>query len=217
VVKNWKKTSSWLVEKQRAGHQIQIMDKELFLNVARDQRVKMAMQQDAVMGVVIAACEKHAPQNETIASYVSALQYNCVEWQTERLANSSDDKCVMCEKLLPYLQGFNCSRCQHVYYCSRECQSVHWKEHKSQCRDVDNDGKNKTSKESGKTSKEEIENKPECATRKREDGEVQASNDKLTQHLKICRQSSKIPSRCYCTLVLYLRRRTRAVYSSYAS
>ncbi len=26
-----------------------------------------------------------------------------------------------------------CSRCQNIYYCSRECQAQHWKEHKLQC------------------------------------------------------------------------------------
>ncbi|GJE94142.1 zinc finger MYND domain-containing protein [Phanerochaete sordida] len=29
-----------------------------------------------------------------------------------------------------------CARCQHIYYCSKECQKANWKAHKEQCTDV---------------------------------------------------------------------------------
>ena len=29
-----------------------------------------------------------------------------------------------------------CSGCKAVYYCSRECQEAHWKEHKSYCKEL---------------------------------------------------------------------------------
>lgn len=33
---------------------------------------------------------------------------------------------------------FRCSRCQHIFYCSKECQKANWKAHKEQCTDVAN-------------------------------------------------------------------------------
>eukprot|EP00536_Pseudo-nitzschia_multiseries_P001996 jgi/Psemu1/301159/fgenesh1_kg.26_\ len=42
------------------------------------------------------------------------------------------DHCANCTKLLPKMN--QCSRCRMVKYCSRECQSSHWKKvHKSSC------------------------------------------------------------------------------------
>ena len=42
------------------------------------------------------------------------------------------DRCANCTKLLPKMS--RCSRCKIVKYCSRECQSSHWKKvHKQSC------------------------------------------------------------------------------------
>ncbi|VDC07653.1 unnamed protein product [Peniophora sp. CBMAI 1063] len=31
---------------------------------------------------------------------------------------------------------FRCSKCQHIYYCSKECQKANWKLHKEMCNDM---------------------------------------------------------------------------------
>jgi len=42
------------------------------------------------------------------------------------------NRCANCTKLLPKMN--QCSRCKIVKYCSRECQSLHWKKvHKHSC------------------------------------------------------------------------------------
>lgn len=39
-------------------------------------------------------------------------------------------KCGVCRKT----SELKCSRCSCVYYCSRECQRIHWTAHKGECR-----------------------------------------------------------------------------------
>ena len=42
------------------------------------------------------------------------------------------DRCANCTKLFPTMS--RCSRCKIVKYCSRDCQSSHWKKvHKQSC------------------------------------------------------------------------------------
>ena len=47
--------------------------------------------------------------------------------------SSSDNAgaCANCERVNPRMSS--CARCGLVFYCGRDCQSVHWKEHKPQC------------------------------------------------------------------------------------
>lgn len=43
------------------------------------------------------------------------------------------DRCANCTKVFPNKMS-RCSRCKIVKYCSRDCQSLHWKEvHKHSC------------------------------------------------------------------------------------
>eukprot|EP01084_Bolivina_argentea_P068805 125244_1 len=37
--------------------------------------------------------------------------------------------CSLCNKLA----SLRCSRCKKIYYCSRKCQKINWKYHKSTC------------------------------------------------------------------------------------
>eukprot|EP01084_Bolivina_argentea_P128448 227060_1 len=37
-----------------------------------------------------------------------------------------------------------CSACQTVYYCNKQCQSDHWKNHKTQCKLMQTKNKEKT-------------------------------------------------------------------------
>ncbi|KAJ6492751.1 MM3350-like domain-containing protein [Mycena vitilis] len=56
-------------------------------------------------------------------------------FQTEVVRDRRDKRssalCACCGK--PIVDPRMCSACKKVYYCDRECQSAHWKEHKSQC------------------------------------------------------------------------------------
>ena len=47
--------------------------------------------------------------------------------------SSSDDAraCGNCERLAPTM--FGCARCGLVYYCGKDCQIAHWKDHKPLC------------------------------------------------------------------------------------
>eukprot|EP01084_Bolivina_argentea_P093741 168558_1 len=38
--------------------------------------------------------------------------------------------CVLCKALA----NKRCSGCKQVYYCSKQCQSNHWKQHKKECK-----------------------------------------------------------------------------------
>jgi hypothetical protein len=40
-------------------------------------------------------------------------------------------QCKHCSKIL--ISSLRCSRCKSAVYCSRDCQRVHWKEHRSAC------------------------------------------------------------------------------------
>jgi tetratricopeptide (TPR) repeat protein len=42
-------------------------------------------------------------------------------------------KCDHCEKVLGEENLKRCSRCRLVYYCSADCQKLHWKKHKEMC------------------------------------------------------------------------------------
>uniref|UniRef100_A0A383VVR0 MYND-type domain-containing protein n=1 Tax=Tetradesmus obliquus TaxID=3088 RepID=A0A383VVR0_TETOB len=42
----------------------------------------------------------------------------------------------MSEKQLAGGTGTRCSTCQAVFYCSRECQLAHWKQHKRLCKQL---------------------------------------------------------------------------------
>eukprot|EP00657_Telonema_sp_P-1_P001933 TRINITY_DN14716_c0_g1_i1.p1 TRINITY_DN14716_c0_g1~~TRINITY_DN14716_c0_g1_i1.p1 ORF type:complete len:151 (-),score=46.75 TRINITY_DN14716_c0_g1_i1:72-524(-) len=44
---------------------------------------------------------------------------------------SSDKHCACCRPEEGKLS--RCSRCRTVWYCSRDCQSKHWKQHKDRC------------------------------------------------------------------------------------
>lgn len=47
-----------------------------------------------------------------------------------------DSTCFVCRKTLTTTTNNTCSRCHVVSYCSRECQTIHWKGgHKQTCRD----------------------------------------------------------------------------------
>ncbi|KAF8306427.1 hypothetical protein DL93DRAFT_2159864 [Clavulina sp. PMI_390] len=41
--------------------------------------------------------------------------------------------CQQCSKVMDASQGYQCSRCKHMNYCSKECQVKHWSSHKSNC------------------------------------------------------------------------------------
>ena len=47
--------------------------------------------------------------------------------------------CLICNKPTK----FKCSGCKCVSYCSKECQTKHWKEHKSTCKIIQNQKQNK--------------------------------------------------------------------------
>lgn len=63
-------------------------------------------------------------------------QVTPVKWGNAHLAQTPHCKC--CEKKLP-LRGeyFKCKHCQahciHTFYCSQQCQTLHWKLHKLVC------------------------------------------------------------------------------------
>ena len=46
-------------------------------------------------------------------------------------ASSNDDRaCAHCERTNPKM---SCARCGLVFYCCRDCQGAHWKDHKPRC------------------------------------------------------------------------------------
>ena len=45
------------------------------------------------------------------------------------LPRLEDPACAVCGKD----SGIRCSRCKQEYYCGRDCQVKHWKEHKKFC------------------------------------------------------------------------------------
>ena len=49
------------------------------------------------------------------------------------LQSQSHEECANCKKAQPNLK--KCGACGKVQYCSKECQRVHWKEHKSNCKE----------------------------------------------------------------------------------
>ena len=42
--------------------------------------------------------------------------------------------CRQCKKIMENEEIKRCSRCKFVAYCSRECQTMHWREHKQYCK-----------------------------------------------------------------------------------
>jgi hypothetical protein len=42
-------------------------------------------------------------------------------------------QCAQCQKSSTDQKLLKCSRCQNCYYCSKECQKIHWKLHKQIC------------------------------------------------------------------------------------
>ncbi|KAL1712236.1 hypothetical protein EV715DRAFT_214048 [Schizophyllum commune] len=46
--------------------------------------------------------------------------------------------CRNCNKREPQVKLMQCSRCKHIYYCSRECQVANHKYHKDFCKDMAN-------------------------------------------------------------------------------
>jgi hypothetical protein len=51
--------------------------------------------------------------------------------QTIRILTVS--QCAQCQKSSTDQKLLKCSRCQNCYYCSKECQKIHWKLHKQIC------------------------------------------------------------------------------------
>lgn len=51
--------------------------------------------------------------------------------QIEEL-NDDQDFCAACKKAAET----KCTNCRKVFYCSKECQKKHWKEHKFECKSL---------------------------------------------------------------------------------
>ncbi|KAJ7914332.1 hypothetical protein B0H13DRAFT_1611638, partial [Mycena leptocephala] len=49
-------------------------------------------------------------------------------------------KCFKNDGEEPGLELRRCGRCKSVWYCSKECQTTHWSEHKKHCTEVDGSG-----------------------------------------------------------------------------
>jgi hypothetical protein len=80
---------------------------------------------------------KYGPINEKAKSGLARLQ------SLARLSNCADargnivKRCHNCEKPETQMEGallMKCQRCRAIYYCSKECQVAHWKNHKKMCK-----------------------------------------------------------------------------------
>ncbi len=44
-------------------------------------------------------------------------------------------KCAACDtRIPPGKSKSQCSECKLVYYCNKECQNAHWKQHRACCK-----------------------------------------------------------------------------------
>ncbi len=48
------------------------------------------------------------------------------------ISQNGNSYCFECNMILPKTK-LRCSRCKKTYYCSKQCQSKHWKDHKFFC------------------------------------------------------------------------------------
>jgi len=69
-----------IVEKKRAGVQIESDNTKVIYEIGHDPRIKSSMMQDPVMRVIVNAL-RH--RNEAIDKYGELLHYYCVMWQNE--------------------------------------------------------------------------------------------------------------------------------------
>ena len=86
----------------------------------------------AVKRFLILGSEKIGKKCQTF-SLADAMHHErgMVSTSTE-LQSQSHKECANCKKAQPNLK--KCGACGKIQYCSKECQRVHWKEHKSNCK-----------------------------------------------------------------------------------
>ncbi len=63
--------------------------------------------------------QNHRPEHEVICKYL--MEMNKMRQPTCALCGSATEKLLSCKK------------CRKVKYCGKECQTKHWKEHKTVC------------------------------------------------------------------------------------
>ncbi|KAI0069697.1 hypothetical protein K474DRAFT_1670734 [Panus rudis PR-1116 ss-1] len=54
---------------------------------------------------------------------------------TAKMEERRTKQCRNCGMREPQVTLFRCSGCQHIYYCSKECQKANWKVHKQACKE----------------------------------------------------------------------------------
>jgi len=54
----------------------------------------------------------------------------CVDWAKEGGVNLPE-RCGNCSK--PVSRANGCGKCRQIFYCDRQCQRAHWKQHRVEC------------------------------------------------------------------------------------
>ena len=87
----------------------------------------------AVKMVLSLAAEKSGMKCHTFSLVESVPHEEKIVSTSTELQSQSHKECANCKIAQPNLK--KCGACGKVQYCSKECQRVHWKKHKSNCKE----------------------------------------------------------------------------------
>merc|ERR1711917_136822 len=94
--------------------------------------------------------------------------------------------CNQCEKELVQENCLICSACRQAVYCSRQCQKLNWKIHKSKCKQLRPDGNKEHSCDDCNSLNLKMKNlSSNAATRKNGIHFLKEFLEKLSSHCKI--------------------------------
>lgn len=114
------------------GRKIQVWFEE-----KHEDSVKIAICDEPITYEVFQACaRKHPPSNFECPGISEDTAKNIIT--VFKAMIFIDMCCANCKKGTAVSKSLKkCSRCKNTYYCSRDCQRSHWKEHKKICKQSD--------------------------------------------------------------------------------
>ncbi|KIJ38401.1 hypothetical protein M422DRAFT_259068 [Sphaerobolus stellatus SS14] len=74
--------------------------------------------------------------NDAILEQLGGKEWLANRKTTFKTNHNESKGCRQCEARSTQKPLFKCSRCKHIYYCSRECQRKDWPTHKESCNDI---------------------------------------------------------------------------------
>ena len=114
----------------------ELLDYEFKHNLSLDEQVTLFIVPAVLNKIPTAKVLKKLTDKEILKCVMAPLKYS-----KEQLPLSNEEKemvklqvCANCQvKERALRQHYACSKCKTTYYCSRDCQVKHWKQHKLTC------------------------------------------------------------------------------------